>query len=157
MQATLLRASVVLLAASGLLVGTSVATAIATRSKAHVTRAVYLREYASLRSVKEGGNTLYERGHARGTFDGAIVARLRFSVSSVSATFTLYPKGGSVTGVAHASYSVKGSTGYYGGSLTITKATGAYRRVAGRNIGISGTIDRTSFRLSVKANGWIKD
>lgn len=157
MQVTLLRASVALLAASSLLAGIPVATATATPSKARAARTVYLREYASLRLTKEDGNTLYERGRAWGTFSGGIVARLHFTASSVSAVFTIYPKGGSVTGTAFARYIVKGSTGYYGGALNITKATGAYRHAAGHHIGISGTISRTSFRLSVKANGWIKD
>lgn len=123
---------------------------------AHTAKAVYLREYASLSLTKEYGNTLYERGQASGTFNGGIVARLHFTASSVSASFTLYPRGGSVTGTAFARYIVKGSTGYYGGTLTITKATGVYRHATGRNIGISGTISRYSFKLSVKAHGWIK-
>lgn len=131
-------------------------TAAAGREAAHMTRTVYLREYASLRLAKEDGNTLYERGHAWGTFGGGIVARLHFTANFVSAVFTLYPKGGSVTGTANARYIVKGSTGYYGGTLTITKATGSYRHASGKSIGISGTISRYSFKLSVKANGWIK-
>lgn len=131
-------------------------TTAAGREVAHMTRTVYLREYASLHLTKEEGNTLYERGKAWGTFSGGIAARLHFAANSVSATFTLYPKGGSVTGTAFARYIVKGSTGYYGGTLNITKATGSYRHASGRSIGISGTISRYSFKLSVKAKGWIK-
>lgn len=123
---------------------------------AHTAKGVYLREYASLDLAKEDGNTLYERGQASGTFNGGIVARLHFTASSVSAVFTLYPRGGSVTGTAVARYIVKGSTGYYGGTLTITKGTGSYRHASGKSIGISGTISRYSFKLSVKAHGWIK-
>lgn len=132
-------------------------TTAAGRVVAHMTRTVYLREYAGLHLTKEEGNTLYERGQAWGTFSGGIAARLHFTANSVSATFTLYPKGGSVTGTAFARYIVKGSTGYYGGTLNITKATGAYRHASGRGVGISGTISRyESFKLSVKAKGWIK-
>lgn len=157
MRTLLLRAFVVLLALSSLLTGVSAVTAEAAQPTARAAKAVYLREYASLHITKENGNTLYERGKAWGTYRGGIVARLRFTASSVSAVFTLYPKGGSVTGTAFADYIVKGSTGYYGGKLAITKATGAYRHAAGRNIGVSGTISRSNFNLSVKANGWIKD
>lgn len=130
--------------------------AAAKKQIARTAKTVYLREYARLRLTKEDGNTLYERGQAWGTFAGGIAARLHFTANAVSAAFTLYPKGGSVTGTANARYIVKGSTGYYGGTLTITKATGSYRHASGKSIGISGTISRYSFKLSVKANGWIK-
>ena len=44
----------------------------------------------------------------------------------------------------------------HGGNLTIVHGTGAYRHASGKSIGISGTIDRISFALTVKAHGWMK-
>jgi hypothetical protein len=122
---------------------------------AHAARTVYLREYGSLRLTKEGSETLYERGQATGTFRGMVVARLSLHAKSVDATFTIYPKGGAVTGQAHAAFIISGSTGYYGGSLKITKASGVYRHAKGTKVGVSGTINRQTFALTVKANGWI--
>jgi hypothetical protein len=122
---------------------------------AHLARTVYLREYGSLRFTKEGSETLYERGQATGTFRGTVVARLQLHAKSVDATFTIYPKGGAVTGQAHAAFVISGSTGYYGGSLKITKASGVFRYAKGTKVGVSGTINRQTFALTVKANGWI--
>lgn len=122
---------------------------------ARAARTVYLREYGNLRLAREESETLFEKGQATGTFRGTVVSRLQLHPKSVDATFTIYPKGGSVTGHAHAAFIVRGSTGYYGGTLKITKAAGIYRHARGTNIGVSGTIDRYSFALMVKANGWI--
>lgn len=125
-------------------------------ASAHAARMTYLREYASLRVTKEGGSSISERGQGWGTFRGSITAFLTIHPEHVNATFTIYPKGGSVTGRASASYIVRGSTGYYGGTLTIIKGTGIYRHASGSNLGISGTISRQTFALSVKAHGWIR-
>lgn len=123
---------------------------------AHTARTVFLHEDASLRLTKEAGSTIGERGDGSGTFRAPITAVLTIHPEHVNAVFTIYPKGGSVTGRASANYIVRGSTGYYGGTLTITKGSGIYRHAAGTNLGVSGTINRYSFALSVKAHGWIR-
>lgn len=128
----------------------------ATKLSVHAARMVYLNEYASLKLVSEGESSLNERGQGRGTFRGTITARLKLNPNQVNAVYTIYPKGGSVTGRASARYVIRGSTGYYGGTLTIIKGTGIYRHATGTNLGISGTINRYSFALTVKAHGWIR-
>jgi hypothetical protein len=153
-----LAALVALLLSCGLLAGASSGAADRQAPRdpvAHTAKTVYLREYGSLRLTKEGSETLSERGGATGTFRGVVVARLQLHAKAVDATFTIYPKGGSVTGEAHAAFVIRGSTGYYGGRLKITKATGAYRHAKGTGLGVSGTINRQTFALVVKANGWI--
>ncbi len=158
MRTVPLAASIMLLVLCGLL-GVSASgaadTLFSSTSAARAARTVYLREYGNLRFTGEGSETLYERGAGTGTFRGTIVADLRLHAKSVDATFTIYSKGGSVTGQAHAAFVIQGSTGYYGGTLKITKATGAYRHAKGENVGVSGTINRQTFALTVKANGWI--
>lgn len=124
--------------------------------RAHAARSVYLREVGHLRYLRGNESTLYEHGNASGTFHGPVTAQLRISAERVSAVFTIYPRGGSVTGRASARFIIKGHTGYYGGTLNIVHGTGVYRHASGKKIGISGTIDRYSFALLVKANGWIK-
>lgn len=118
-------------------------------------RRVYLSEKASLHLVGEGETTLHERGQGTGTFSAPLTALLTISPSHVTGTFTIYPKGGSVTGTTQARFILEGSIGYYGGTLTITHGTGGFRHAKGTNLGISGTINHLSFALSVKAHGWI--
>jgi hypothetical protein len=131
----------------------SVAAAAVASPAARIARSVYIVETASLKQTGEGDSSLDEKGHVRGTFSGPISARLSLSANHVSAVFTLYPKGGSITGVASARYVVSGSTAYYGGTFKVVRGTGAFRKARSPNIGISGTINRYNFALTVKAHG----
>lgn len=124
---------------------------------AHGARTLFLYENASLYMTHTNNETtLNERGYARGTFNARLTSFLTVSAEHVNAVFTIYPPGGTITGRASARFVVKGHTGYYGGTLTITRGTGAYRHASGSNIDISGTINRISFALTVKAHGWMK-
>jgi hypothetical protein len=120
-----------------------------------LSRRTHLIESAQLHLTSGGESTLNERGRATGTFNAPLTAHLDLSVGHVTAVVTLYPKGGTVTGKAEARFVARGSMAYYGGTLTITRGTGTYRHASGSNIGISGTINRLNFNLTVKANGWI--
>lgn len=115
----------------------------------------YLLENGQLHLTSEGETTLNERGRARGTFNAPVTSQLTLSPDHVTAIFTVDAKGGSVSGKAQARFVVRSSIGYYGGTLTITRGTGIYRHASGSNIGISGTINRLSFALTVKVNGWM--
>jgi hypothetical protein len=119
-------------------------------------RKVYLVENARLHVAhnNEYESTIGERGQATGTFNAPVTAALTLVPSHVTAIFTIYPHGGSISGTAHANYIVKDSIGYFGGTLTIMRGTGAYRHASGTNIGFSGTIDRQSFSMSIKVHGW---
>jgi hypothetical protein len=122
---------------------------------AKAARTVFIVETGRLHLTKEGESTLNERGTATGTFGGALLARLTLSANRVNATFTIYSKGGSITGRASARFVSKGSIVYYGGTLAIVRGTGAYRHASGPKIGISGTINHLTFALTVKARGWM--
>ncbi len=114
-----------------------------------------LNESAQLKFTREDGSALVEYGQAAGTYNAPVNTILTIHPNSVTATVTIFPKGGSITGTAQANYIVKGSTGYFGGTFTITHGTGTYRHVSGRGLGISGTINRESFAMTVKAHGEI--
>lgn len=129
------------------------ASGTTTAVRAKQARRIHLVENAGLRLTNNSETTLDERGHATGTFNAPVTARLNFSPNHVTAVFTIYPKGGSISGKAQARYVVKNGIGYYGGTLTITRGTGAYKHASGSNIGISGTINRLTFAVTVKVNG----
>jgi hypothetical protein len=118
-------------------------------------RRLHLVENAQLHLTREGETTIDERGRATGTFNAPVTSELNLSPGHVTGVFTVYPKGGSISGRAQARFIVRDSIGYYGGTLTITRGTGAYRHASGSNIEISGTINRLSFALTVKVNGFM--
>ncbi len=144
--------TVLLLIAMGL---TGQAFGTASRVTTRGARKTYLVESAQLHLTGEGESTLGERGQATGTFNAPVTSQLTLSPGHVTAIFTIYPKGGSISGKAQARFIVRGSIGYYGGTLTITGGTGSYRHASGSNLGISGTINHLNFNLTVKAHGWL--
>lgn len=117
---------------------------------------VNLLESAQLKLAGEQGETLIEHGYATGTYDAPVTVRFTLHPRSVTAVVTIFPHGGSIEGVAQANYVVKGSVGYFGGSLALGRGTGSYSHISeigGKALGVSGTINRYSFALTVKAHG----
>lgn len=120
-------------------------------------KTIHFTENASLHLTGSSGRYLLETGTARGTYDCTLTARFRISsASSMSGTFTVYPKGGSVTGTASGRVEVAGRFAYYGGTMTIVKGTGSFKHVQRTTIGVSGTIDRRTYALTVKAHGTLR-
>ncbi|HEY2282748.1 MAG TPA: hypothetical protein VGH60_04270 [Solirubrobacteraceae bacterium] len=120
-------------------------------------REVNLQETGHLHTVGEPGTTFLERGIATGTFDCSITGRLTIvSANRVIATFTVRPKGGSITGRGAARFAQQGANGYFGGTISITSGTGSYAHASGTNIGISGIISRETFALTVHVHGKIR-
>ncbi len=119
-------------------------------------REVNLQETGHLHSVGEPGTTIVEQGHATGTFNCSITVRLTIlSANRVTATFTVKPNGGSVTGKGAARFEQQGADGYFGGTIAITSGTGNYAHASGTGVGISGVINRETFALTVHVHGKI--
>ena len=119
-------------------------------------REVNLQETGHLHAVGEPGTTFLERGSATGTFNCSITGRLTIvSANKVIATFTVKPKGGSITGKGAARFQQQGASGYFGGTISITSGTGSYAHASGTNLGISGVISRETFALTVHVHGKI--
>jgi hypothetical protein len=125
------------------------------REIAREAKKMLLSENAQLKFIREEGTALVEHGQATGTYNAPVSTTLTIHPTSVTATVTIFPKGGSITGAARANYIVKGSIGYFGGTFTIIHGTGTYKSVSGKALGISGTINRETFAMTVKAHGEI--
>ena len=128
----------------------------AARPVAGTARIVHLQEHGRLKFTSEHGATLIERGTAYGTYTAPMIVDLTIHSKSVSATVTIYPHGGTITGSANASYRIVKNLGYFGGTLNLGRGTGKYSHIAEvghKPLGVSGVINRENFEVEVKAAG----
>jgi phage baseplate assembly protein gpV len=140
--------------AGGIATGALACAAAAFPASVALAKTVQFTENASLHLTGSSGALLVEAGTARGTYNCAVTARFKInSTSRISGTFTVYPKGGSITGTASGRIVVAGRIAYYGGTMTISKGSGSFAHVHPTTIGVSGTIDRRTYALTVKTNG----
>lgn len=119
-------------------------------------RTIDLVESARLAFLSEDGAAIVEHGQAAGTYNAPVTASFTIHPKSVTASVTVYPHGGSITGVAKANYVVQNSVGYFGGTFEITRGTGSFAHASGKDLGISGTINRYTFAVTVKAHGEVR-
>jgi hypothetical protein len=97
---------------------------------------------------------LKETGTAKGSLGGPLYLQLDVtSTRSVTAQVQVYPKGGSISGSAKASYSVAGSTATFSGTLAITKGGGTYSKAKASALSFSGTIQRSNDAVTVHVSG----
>jgi hypothetical protein len=132
--------------------GTSAAGAASPHAKA--ARTITLNDSASLHLQNKHGLVLKEAGKAKGTLPGTLYLQLDVtSTRSVTAQVQVYPKGGSISGNAKASYSVQGSSASFSGTLAITKGSGTYSKAKASALSFSGTIQRSNDAVTVHVSG----
>jgi hypothetical protein len=132
--------------------GTGAAGAASPHAKA--ARSLDLNDSASLHLQNKHGLVLKESGTAKGSLGGPLYLQLEVtSTRSVVAEIQVYPKGGSVSGNAKASYHVAGSTATFTGTLAITKGTGTYSKAKASALSFSGTIQRSNDAVTVHVSG----
>jgi hypothetical protein len=132
--------------------GTGAAGASSPHAKA--ARSITLNDTAKLHLQNKHGVELKESGAAKGTLAGTLYLQLKVtSTRSVSANVQVYPKGGSISGSAKASYRVAGSTATFSGTLAITKGTGTYSKAKASALSFSGTIQRSNDAVTVHVSG----
>jgi hypothetical protein len=122
--------------------------------RATAARSLTLSDSASLRLQNKHGVELKEGGTAKGTLAGPLYLQLKVtSTRSVSALVQVYPKGGSISGNAKASYSVNGATATFSGTLAITKGSGKYSKAKASALSFTGTIKRSNDAVTVHVSG----
>jgi hypothetical protein len=115
---------------------------------------IELKETGQLRLTNGYETTLVGRGGANGTYNCSIVVHLTIvSAHRLTTTFTVSPRGGTISGKGTARFAEENGNGYFGGTIALTRGTGSYARAWGNEIGISGKINRESLRLTVHVHG----
>ena len=121
---------------------------------ARTARSLTLNDSASLHLQNKHGLVLKESGTAKGSLGGTLYLQLDVtSTRSVTAQVQVYPKGGSISGNAKASYRVAGSTASFSGTLAITKGSGTYSKAKASALSFSGTIQRSNDAVTVHVSG----
>ena len=121
---------------------------------ARAARSVDLNDSASLHLQNKHGIELKEGGTAKGNLPGPLYLQLKVtSTRSVSAEVQVYPKGGSISGSAKASYHVSGATATFSGTMEVTKGGGTYSKAKASALKFSGTIQRSNDAVTVHVSG----
>lgn len=128
--------------------------AAAASPHARAARSVDLNDSASLHLQNKHGIELKEGGTAKGNLPGPLYLQLKVtSTRSVSAEVQVYPKGGSISGSAKASYHVSGATATFSGTMEVTKGGGSYSKAKASALKFSGTIQRSNDAVTVHVSG----
>lgn len=126
--------------------------------EASAARVIQLNESGQLRATSKQEFTLNERGSVAGTVGGTIYIHLTVvSTSRVTAEFNIYPRNGSISGYATASYRRGSETGSFSGSMSVTRGTGDYTGAHGAGLSFSGTIRRSNDAITVHMSGPVSD
>jgi hypothetical protein len=149
------RAAAVVAALAGALVAIA---GVPSGSPALATRAISLDESARLHLTSRHGFTLNEQGSASGSISGLMYVHLTIvSTTRVVAEVNFYPRGGSISGRATASYRRGSSTASFAGTMSIASGTGSYAHARGSGLSFSGTIRRSDEAIAVQVHGTASD
>ena len=130
------------------------ASSVARGATAHAARTFSLSETGRLHLTSHHGFTLNEQGSASGTVSGTIYIHLHVvSTNHVTAEVNIYPRGGSLTGYASASYHPSGGVATFNGTMSIARGTGRYSHARGSGLSFTGTIQRSNDAVTVHVNG----
>lgn len=119
--------------------------------RGHATRSLRATDTAHLRYVSAAGSLLVEVGRASGTLPGRMHVRLRVT-TTFSGSFTIYTRGGSITGHGSASPHGSGVWESFAGTLAVTGGSGRFKHAGGR-AGLYGTFNRRTYALVVQTTG----
>jgi hypothetical protein len=118
---------------------------------AHAAHALKASDTAHLHYLSASGSLLYEEGRARGTLPGRMRAHVNIG-ATFTGNFTIYTRGGSVTGHGTATPHGSGTYESFAGSLVVSGGSGRYLHAHGR-AGLYGTFDRDNYAFLVQTTG----
>lgn len=114
-------------------------------------RTLNATDSAHLHYVSGSGSELFEEGAASGSLPGKM--QLHGEVGpTLSASFTVFLRGGTISGRGTAKAHGAGRYESFAGSLTVTGGTGRYAHAHGHG-GLYGVFDRRSYALTVQTTG----
>jgi hypothetical protein len=115
-----------------------------------------VNEYGSLRMQSHQGSTIDEKGTGWGTFNCSVVIALTLSGTLVTANYTAYLRGGSISGTATAHiHSATTTAAQFSGTISLRHGTGRRAHASG-TAGFAGTINRTSYAMTTHITGRLR-
>jgi hypothetical protein len=117
----------------------------------HVARLLSVDDTGHLHLLKAFGSVLLEEGYAGGTLPGQAKVRLVVG-STVTATFSIQTKYGTIYGSGSAALHSSGRYASFGGSLSVSHGAGSYAHAHGAGK-LYGVIDRRTSALTVQTVG----
>ncbi len=122
---------------------------------AHAARLLVIDDTAhmTITNPSSASATLVEEGRATGSLAGTVRARLTVGANSVTAGFTIYLNGGTISGHSTAHLNPgKGEYASFGGSLGVSHGSGRYAHASGGGA-LYGTINRNTDNATVQVVG----
>ncbi len=127
------------------------ATAAGIRPTARAAATKNVKDEAHLHLTGTNGALLIEEGQATGQIPGKVKASFEIE-SAVTANFTIYAHGGSLSGRSKGALHSTGPNSSFDGALKITGGTGRYKHAHGSG-GFSGVINRKTYAATVQTTG----
>ena len=133
------------------LVVLAAALASLTPPAAQASHALNVNDSGRLHLLKAFGSVLVEEGPAGGTLPGQANVHMVVG-STVTATFSIKSRYGTIFGSGHAALHSSGRYASFGGSLSVSHGTGRYARAHGSGK-LYGVIDRRGDAITVQTIG----
>jgi hypothetical protein len=120
-------------------------------------RTMSLNVNVNLHLVGHPEQVFHEQGSFSGSLSGSVSTRNTASSSSAGeGTFTLYPRGGSISGRGSTHGYIVGAIAYFSGTANITGGTGRWAHATGSNMHYSGTLNRQNLHITEHITGTIR-
>lgn len=115
-----------------------------------------VNEYGRLAMQSSKGTSIDEKGTGWGTFNCSVLIGLTLSGTLVTASYTAYLQGGSVSGTATAQiHSATTTAASFSGTISLDRGTGSRAHASG-TADFSGTINRTSYAMTTHITGKLR-